>query len=157
MDFFEKFKIKASKKTLFLLAGFLWGFAGWRVSSLGFIDLFTSSAFPYPYLIFSTAVFFVFYKFIFSNMVKKHRNRILKSKLQNHCIFSFFDVKSYCIMFFMIIGGISLRNAHIINPCILGSFYIGLGLALFSAGIMFLYSVLKYKEFETLYKSLKED
>jgi len=44
-------------------------------------------------------------------------------------------------MIVMIAGGITLRNAHVINAAYLGSFYLGLGSALFSAGIKFLTAV----------------
>lgn len=154
MNLKEKLKLNVSKKTLFLIAGLLWGFAGWRVSSLGFMDLFSNSKNPLPFLIISAVVFYLFYNFIFSKMVKKHRKRIFNKKNEKHCVFSFFDAKSYFIMIFMIVGGISLRNSQIIDPIYLGSFYIGLGLALFSAGVMFLNSVFKYEKFKELHESI---
>lgn len=145
MDTLEKYKIKVSKRTLLLLAGIVWGFAGSRIFSLGFNDLISNTAHPWGYLIISVLVFFAFNTFIFSNMVRKHTTRIMTSKLLNHCMFSFFDFKGYIIMSFMIVGGITLRNAHVINPVYLGAFYIGLGSALFLAGIKFLISFLNIK------------
>lgn len=152
MDTIKKLKIDVSKRTLFLIAGLVWGFAGWRVSSLGYIDLFSGNKNPLPFLIISATVFFVFYKFIFSKMVKKHRARIFEKESEKHCVFSFFDKKSYLIMIFMMTFGITLRNAKIVPPAYLGSFYLGLGLALFSAGIMFLYSVLKFEDFKLIHQ-----
>lgn len=154
MDTLQKFKINVSKRTLFLIAGLVWGFAGWRVSSLGYIDLFGNAKNPLPFLTISVAVFFVFYKFIFSKMVKKHRVRILKKESEKLCVFSFFDKKSYLIMIFMMTFGITLRNAQIVNPIYLGAFYIGLGLALFSAGVMFLYSALSFEKFKLIHAEI---
>lgn len=137
MKILEKIKIKANKRTLFILGGALWSFAGGRVLTLGFGDLFRNAKNPSLFLILSLLVFFIFYKFIFSKMAKKHLKRIVNSDLVKHCIFSFFDVKGYIIMAFMITGGISLRNSGIVNPIYLGSFYLGLGLALFLSGVLF--------------------
>lgn len=48
-------------------------------------------------------------------------------------------------MVVMIVGGISVRNAHIFDPRYLGTFYIGLGLALLGAGLAFLYNGVNLK------------
>lgn len=48
-------------------------------------------------------------------------------------------------MIVMIAGGITLRNAQVIEPFYLGSFYMGLGSALFLAGLLFFESVLTSK------------
>lgn len=86
-------------------------------------------------------------------MVKKHTKRIMSSPLTKHCIFSFFDLKGYIIMSIMIGGGITLRNAHIINPVYLGTFYLGLGTALLLSGIKFLQLFVNFK---SLYSSYEE-
>lgn len=153
-DILEKYKIKASKRTLLLIAGALWTFAGGRVFTLGFEDLTSNVNNPLMYLLVSVIVFFVFFKFIFSKMVRKHCKRILNSDLENHCLFSFFDVKSYIIMIVMIVGGISIRNAHIFDPRYLGTFYIGLGFALLSAGIAFLYNGINLKDSRLKYSEI---
>lgn len=150
-DYLEKYKIKASKRTLLLIAGALWTFAGGRVFTLGFGDLTANVNNPILYLLVSALVFFVFFKFIFSKMVKKHSKRILNSLLGSHCLFSFFDVRSYIIMIVMIVGGISVRNAHIFDPRYLGTFYIGLGLALLGAGVSFLYNGINLKSAKMKY------
>lgn len=142
----EKFKIKASKRTLFILGGALWGFAGGRILKLGYEDLFSNARNPILFLVISAAVFMMFYKFIFSKMVKKHVKRIVSSDLVKHCIFSFFDFKGYIIMAFMITGGITLRNSGIINPIYLGSFYLGLGMALFLSGATYFLSGVRFRK-----------
>lgn len=151
MELLEKITIKANKRTLFILGGALWSFAGGRILTLGYRDLFKNAKNPIGFLIISSIVFFVFYKFVFSKMVDKHKKRIINSDLVKHCIFSFFDLKGYLIMAFMITGGISLKNSGIVNPIYLGSFYLGLGFALFISGILFLVSGVNFKKVKLQY------
>jgi len=152
MDILEKYKIRASKRLLLFLAGILWSFAGGRILTLGYEDLFLKGNSPWGYLLISVVIFYMFVIFVFRKMVKKHTTRIMSSSLSEHCIFSFFDLKGYIIMMFMIAGGITLRNAHVINPIYLGTFYLGLGSAILSAGIMFLASVFNFEKIKFKYK-----
>jgi len=151
MNILEKYKIRASKRVLLFLAGVLWSFAGGRVLTLGYEDLILNVKNPWGYLLISVAIFYLFFILVFLKMVKKHTQRIMVSSLSEHCIFSFFDLKGYTIMIFMITGGITLRNAHVINPIYLGTFYMGLGPAILSAGIMFLASVLNFEKIKNTY------
>lgn len=146
MSLLEKYKIKTTKRMLFFIAGSLWSFAGGRILTLGFEDLTTHAQSTLGYMAISVVVFCLFFFLIFSKMVKKHKKRIMTSSLTEHCVFSFFDFKGYAIMIFMIVGGISLRNSHLINPIYLGTFYLGLGSALLSAGILFLMASLNFNK-----------
>ena len=128
MDGIKKFTPRVSKRILLFIAGLVWGFAGFRVFTLGF------------------------FKFIFSKMFKKHTTRIVNSKLDKHCVFSFFDFKSYLIMGFMIFFGISVRNLGIFNPVYLGDFYMGLGAALFMAGVYFFVGFFTFDNLKVKYK-----
>lgn len=69
-DFLEKYKIKADKRTLLLIAGALWSFAGGRVFTLGLGDLTSNANNVIIYLLVSSVIFFMFFKFVFSKMVK---------------------------------------------------------------------------------------
>lgn len=140
----QKYKIRASKRMLLFSAGALWSFAGERIVTLGYKDLIVNNKNLWGYLLISLVIFYIFFIFIFRKMVEKHTTRIMSSSLPDHCIFSFFDFKSYAIMIFMIAGGITLRNSQIINPIYLGTFYLGLGSALLSAAIMFLASAFNF-------------
>ena len=151
MEVLEKIKIKANKRTLFILGGALWSFAGGRILTLGYGDLIRNVKNPILFLIISSIVFFIFYKFIFRKMAKKHMRRIINSDLVKHCIFSFFDLKGYLIMAFMITAGISLRNSGIVNPIYIGSFYLGLGFALFISGALFLLAGVNFKKTKLQY------
>lgn len=152
MNMLEKYKIRASKRVLLFLAGALWSFAGGRILTLGYEDLIVKVKSPWGYLLISAAIFYMFFKFIFRKMVKKHTTRIMSSSLSEHCIFSFFDLKGYAIMIFMIASGMIIRNAHVINPIYSGTFYLGLGSAISSAGIMFLASVLNFEKIKFKYE-----
>lgn len=140
----EKCKLKVNKPTLLFLAGIIWSLAGWRVLALGYQDFFTGGHGPWLDLLITLVAFLFFFGLIFNQMVQRHTDRIRSSGLVKHCIFSFLDFKGYAIMIFMMTGGIMLRRAHIIYPVYLGSFYLGLGSALFLAGIKSLTSALYF-------------
>lgn len=144
--------IKVNKRTLLLIAGLVWGFAGFRVFTIGIGDVEAHHGNFIYSIIFAAIIFFVFFKFIFSKMFKKHTKRIVNSELQKHCAFSFFDVRSYLIMGFMIFFGILVRSLRIFNPVYVGTFYIGLGFALFMAGVLFLISSFRFSNTKLKFK-----
>ena len=78
-------------------------------------------------------------------MFVKHRNRILSYGNELKCIFTFFDIKGYLIMAFMITFCILLRNSHLVPPLYLGTFYSGLGLSLATASVCFIYTFISIK------------
>lgn len=133
----ELFTPRCNKRSLLLIAGLVWVFAGSMVAKLGLNVLFTSSIHPFISLIVAVITFYIFFNFIFIKLVKKHKNRIAEKEQDKLCLFSFFDVKSYVIMIFMMGLGITIRSIHFINPLCWAAVYIGIGLALLSAGIAF--------------------
>ena len=143
--------VKVQKRTLLLIAGLVWGFAGFRVFTIGISDVFNNKGNFILSLVFSVIVFFIFFKFIFSKMSIKHTKRILKSEKKKQCIFSFFDIKGYIIMGFMITFGVLVRSAGIFNPIYIGTFYIGLGFALFIAGVLFIFNFLRFENIKFKY------
>ena len=84
-------------------------------------------------------------------MLKKHTKRIVNHELEMRCLFAFFDKKSYFIMGFMMFFGIGIRNLGIFNPIYLGSFYLGLGAALFTSGVFFLINWMNYENTKLKY------
>ncbi|MCC3866862.1 hypothetical protein [Terrisporobacter mayombei] len=141
----ELFTPRCKKRSLLLIAGLVWIFAGGMVSKLGFNVLFTSSIHPFtssihPFTSIMVAVvtFLIFFNFIFIKLVKKHKVRISEKEQDKLCLFSFFDVKSYVIMIFMMGLGITIRSINSINPLCWAAIYIGIGLALLSAGVAFM-------------------
>ena len=144
-NFFKKLTFKVEKRTLLLIAGLVWGFAGFKVFRLGAKSIKVNNPNWIFIILFSVLVFYIFFNFIFIKMLKKHTKRIINNTLEKHCIFSFFGIKSYFIMGFMIFFGVTIRSLDIFDPVYLGTFYIGLGSALFMAGLSFLISSLKFE------------
>lgn len=64
--------VSANDRILFIVGGLLWAFAGTRIFTLGYGDLFNNSQNPFSYILGSIIVYILFYNFIFSKMVKKH-------------------------------------------------------------------------------------
>ena len=59
-------------------------------------------------------------------------------KADRNCPFSFFDVKGWLIMGFMITLGILVRKLHLLPTSFIAVFYTGLSSALILTGILFL-------------------
>lgn len=137
--------IGVSKKALFIIAGVIWIFAGYRVLTIGISDAKISNHNWRFVILVAAIIFYIFFKYIFSKMHNKHAKRIINSTLNKHCPFSFFDLKSYLIMSFMITFGFTIRAIGIFNPFYVGTFYIGLGVALFMAGLLFVRSFIKFE------------
>lgn len=72
-----------------------------------------------------------------NRMSKKHTKRILGYE-GDRPFWHFFDLKAYLMMACMMGGGIGLLAADILPDTFIAFFYIGLGCALASAGILFL-------------------
>ena len=93
----------------------------------------------------SLAVFAVFQVMVFGKLVRKHTARIMEYKEEKQFILKFFDVKSFCIMGFMMTAGIGIRLSGIWPESWIAVFYTGLGTALFLAGAAFLLNYLKVR------------
>lgn len=138
--------MKVRKKTLLLIACFVWTTAGFNIARIGFL--------AYPAYVsainfcLSAMVFFVFQKFIFGRLVKKHTERIMGYKEEYQFFWRFFDVKAFLIMAVMMTGGIWLRVSGIAPERFIAVFYSGLGVALLLAGILFGWNFLKAGRWE---------
>lgn len=143
----QKFNIKkvymVPKKSLLTIAGLVWFMAGFNVLRLGLISYGKISInFLWPLLSICT---FVAFGFMFLAMAKKHTKRILNSKDDFKPFWTFFDLKSYLIMIFMMSSGIGLRASNLLSHNFIGFFYSGLGSALSLSGLYFLKSRIKNK------------
>ncbi len=132
--------MKIANKYLLLLAGIVWGIAGYNVLHIGWV------AYP-PYVttineLLSLGVFIVFQVMVFSKLVKKHTARIIAYK-QKQYFFKFFDRKSFIIMAVMISGGIIIRNFSLAPHVYIAVFYTGLGASLMMAGVTFIFNYIK--------------
>lgn len=129
------------KKYLVLLASILWIFAGVKVVMVGCRVGGEVDIKNFWYYLIMAAVFLVFYFRIFSPMVDKNLDRI--SKLEEPKLWKFLDKKSYIIMFGMMFLGMALRKFTSLPPAFFYTFYIGLGMALLSAGIKYMVILVK--------------
>ncbi|MDU2121777.1 MAG: hypothetical protein E7E64_04520 [Clostridium celatum] len=143
--------LAVSKRVLLLVAGLVWGFAGLRVFTLGKGDVVLNKGNVFISIVFSITIFYIFFNFIFKKIFIKHAKRIINSKLEKQCIFSFFDIKGYIVMGCMMTFGIVIRNLGVLDNTLLGNFYIGLGAALFLAGLTFLISSINFEETKVKY------
>ncbi|MEG1930688.1 MAG: hypothetical protein RR131_06080 [Anaerovorax sp.] len=134
----DKFVPRCSRRTLLLLAGLVWMVAGSMVTRFGFQVFVETTVHRWIFIATAPVVFFVFYHLVFKKMVYKHQKRIASMTKEKVCTFSFFDKKSYLIMAFMMSAGIFIRCIPTINPLCWAPFYMGLGLALLGAGILFM-------------------
>lgn len=144
MENLNRYIPKVQKRTLLLVASIVWMFAGFRVFTIGLEDIHFNKGNGMVILIFASLTFIVFFRFIFMKLVKKHTVRIVNSELDKQYIYSFFDLRSYLIMGFMMFMGIYVRSLGVFNPYYLGIFYTGLGLALFISGVSFLIKSLNF-------------
>ena len=133
------------KHQLFLIAGVLWFIAGTMVTYIGLKSYLTiEQTWYFPML--TVAVYLAFYQFIFARLVVKHQVRILEHPDPALPWWQFFDKKSYIIMAIMMIGGIGLRVSGLLPLWFIAFFYTGLGFALWSCGVRFLYIAYKYND-----------
>lgn len=142
----DKMILTCSKRTLLMIAGIVWLFAGGMVMKLGLEVLLNGQRYILISVIVAVVVFFIFYFNIFKKMAGKHEKRIKNKQQEKVCIFSFFDVKGYIIMACMMTLGIVIRSTSFIAPMYWAPFYVGLGTALFCAGILFIRSWIRWTE-----------
>lgn len=102
------------KRTLLAIAGCVWMLAGFNVARLGILSykkLFSVSAI---HVLLSILVFVVF-GLMFYKISIKHTKRIKGYKEKFRPVWHFFDIKGYCIMAFMMGGGIWLRSSGLVS------------------------------------------
>lgn len=127
--------MKVKRNTLLLLACLVWCTAGFNILRIG---LLTYSAYlSVLNFLLSGLVFFIFQKFIFGKLVRKHTDRIESYAEERQFFLKFFDGKAFVIMAVMMTGGISLRTTGIAPDRFIAVFYSGLGASLLLAGILF--------------------
>lgn len=133
--------LKIPKNYLMLIAGCVWMFAGIMVSTIGLPPL--VKHFSGVSVVSAFCVFLLFYLLIFRKIVGKHVYRVKTKISERGYIWQFFDIPSYIIMIFMIVGGIMLRKSNLLPENIIAPIYSGIGLALFSCGTRFIAAFLK--------------
>lgn len=133
--------LKVNKNNLLLIAGLVWGFAGFNILRIGIVEY--RNNLNLLNILISLAIFILFQSLIFGKMVKKHTVRIKEYEEDKQYFYKFFDKKSYFIMVFMIALGIGLRASGIVPEVFIAVFYTGLGVSLLTAGILFIINFFK--------------
>lgn len=132
----KKHFFHVQKRTLLAIAGCVWLLAGINVARLGILSYQCMKIIRWYHPLLSVVVFTLF-GFMFFKMSLKHTKRIQNYPESTRPFWHFFDIKTYCIMAFMMGGGIWLRSSGLVPNTFIAVFYTGLGLALALAGVIF--------------------
>lgn len=124
-------------RNLLLIASFVWVIAGFNILRIGVLSY--SNYVTFVNIIISLGIFMVFWFKVFNKLVVKHTFRIKGYEEPKQYFWKFFDLKSFCIMAFMMTFGIAIRSLNLLPEIAIAVFYTGLGSALFLAGIKFMY------------------
>ncbi|MGQ3684672.1 MAG: hypothetical protein ACUBOA_06660 [Candidatus Loosdrechtia sp.] len=146
----RKLKPAIPKKWLFYVATFVWGIVSYRILSIGLADIYENPSYSMIYIPAGLILSLPFFKYFFLRITNRHIGRILQVKSERPCLFSFFDIKGYLIMSFMIVLGITAHKISAIPHRYLGVFYISLGLSLFFSALHFFISGIRYKQKDIL-------
>ena len=141
----HKFNPKVPKRALLFIAAFVWGYASLKIIVIGTRTYNATDLHYWHLILISIPVYLLFNWFVFKKIIIKHTRRIVTKPNPSHCLFSFFDWKSYIIMAFMITMGISVRKYQLLPQKFIAEFYIGLGLALATSAIYLLNYGIRYE------------
>ena len=131
-------KYGVNKEILLITAGTVWIIAGANILRIGIVTWLNNSEGWMFKIGEATIVFLLFFVLIFKRLYYKHTQRIERKKEQKNCPFSFFDVKSWIVMIFMICLGITIRSFHLLPESFISVFYTGLSIALILTGVLFI-------------------
>lgn len=137
-------EFRVNKHTLLLIAGWVWIIAGVNILRIGVVTWLHDTSFWLFKVGEAIIVFLLFFTFVFRRLFSKYTLRI-SQKGEKNCPFSFFDVKGWIIMIFMITFGVTVRYFHLLPNSFISVFYTGLSSALIITGILFLIQGFKEK------------
>lgn len=131
-------KYGVNRQVLLFTAGAVWIVAGVNILRIGIVT-WTHTSQDWMFKIGeATVVFLLFFVLIFRRLYYKHTQRIEQKDEHKNCPFSFFDVKSWIVMVFMISLGITIRSFHLLSDSFISVFYTGLSVALILTGVLFI-------------------
>ena len=125
------------KNQLMLIAGLVWCAAGLMVCAVGLPLEFRLAPSQLILIPLAAVIFFAFYRFVFSRLVRKHTSRIRARPEERLPVWQFFNTSSWVVMAVMMGGGMALRLSHVVPDWAIACFYSGLGVALFICGLRF--------------------
>lgn len=140
MTFLQRYKPGVSRKTLYFLAGSVWGLAGLMLSVRGSVSVIVDSHGTWLEVAIAVAAGLLFYWMLFVRISNKHIQRIASLPHHTTCIFAFLDWRGYFLMGLMISGGILLRTSGFVPTSVLGPMYLGMGTPLLLSSVRFFFS-----------------
>jgi len=156
MNLLQALVPRIPKRFLLFVAAMVWTFAGGMLLFRGLM-LFRGSEHYWLRLIISITGGFLFYRFLFSRISKKHTTRIRGLSHERPCLFSFFNIKSYILMSIMITAGITLRKSGIIPQDYLSVLYVTMGIPLFISAFRFYFAGAVYRDPELLHEGSEQN
>lgn len=130
-------KYGVTRHTLLITAGTIWLLAGANILRIGLTCWIGDDHYWLFKVCETSLIFLLFFGIIFHKLYKKHTLRISQKK-GKHCPFSFFDIKGWIVMVFMITTGVVVRTCHLLPDSFIAIFYTGLSLALIGTGVRFI-------------------
>lgn len=103
-----------TKKILFFFASFVWFFASTILLFRGFSSLTASDALTLPAILIITVSGLIFYMLLFKRVSTKIITRLRALPGKRARFYSFFSLRSYLMMFFMISFGIGLKHTGLL-------------------------------------------
>jgi len=144
-EYFISIKPGVPKRSLLMVAAFVWLFAGTMLLFRGIISVPQGSWHIWEVAI-SVAGGLLFFWVLFLRISSKHILRIHSLTILHPCVFSFFNFRSYILMIIMITMGISVRKLHIVSPEAISYFYVSMAIPLLISAARFFIAWKKYNE-----------
>lgn len=140
MPSLRQFKPAVSRRTLLLAAGCAWTIAGAMLIGRALANLIPMRRHLAAELLVGSVAGLAFYLLLFARLSRKHVTRITLIPIDNPCFFSFFNARSYALMFLMIGMGVTLRRLDVVDRAVLYTGYLAMGLPLLISAYRFFYS-----------------
>jgi len=151
----QTLKPAVPKPVLIALGAALWGFAAYRILKMGFFFIEKHALHHMLNYFIGIAGFIPFFLLVFRKVSFRYITRIINLPQRRPCMFSFFDVRGYIMMSFMITMGILVSHWKFIPELYKGTFFISLGLSLLASSIFYIvegvqFVIRQHKEKRTL-------
>lgn len=147
---FPSLKPAVPKRVLLFVAAILWTVAGSMLLFRGFRMLDPEVSLLWVKLSVTLLAGLVFYWKVFAGLSLKHTLRILNMKVENPCLFAFFNVRSYLMMVLMISMGVTLRKTGWVSASYLAYLYLTMSVPLMLSSVRFYYTGWYYKQFKVI-------
>ena len=133
-----------SRRALIGISALVWLWAGYSVLRIRVAEY---SPFVGPVAFALTALVFAPFFVMFQKLARKNRVRISNMPTERNNPLTFFTVRSYVIIAFMMTLGIVLRSIPAVPRFFIAFFYVGLGSALFLAGVSYVLYLVRFQRY----------